>query len=74
MHAARALRLRRRMLDLSQQRVIERMNSNGFKWCQTTLSKIESGDRVLTFSEAWFLCHLYEMEVQSLPTETGWSS
>ena len=56
-HNLRRIRLFR---DLSQQAVSGRMRIRG--WSQSTLSRVEAGERSLTVGELLDLCDLYEVD------------
>ena len=53
----------RKQAGLTQNDVIEMMNLRGFKWHQSTLYKIETGQRDITFLEGLRLCAVYDIDI-----------
>lgn len=49
------VRALRKSLDRSQEAVVSRMRQAGYDWHQTTLSKVESGQRGVSLNEAYCL-------------------
>lgn len=53
----------RKATGLTQDAVIELMQLRGFSWYQSTLYKVESGKRDVTFLEGLRLCAIYDIDI-----------
>ncbi|MBG6224736.1 transcriptional regulator with XRE-family HTH domain [Arthrobacter sp. CAN_A2] len=60
-------RIRREFLDYPQNTVARLMTAMyGFKWHQTVVAKVESGQRMIKLSEAYALADLYGVPLENL--------
>ncbi|MFG1844896.1 helix-turn-helix domain-containing protein [Micromonospora carbonacea] len=62
------LRLRRRMMGWSQQRLTDEMAKRGYPWHQTTVAKVEAGERRLSLGEATVLARVLGSDLESMTT------
>ena len=53
----------RKQAGLTQNDVTELMNLRGFKWHQSTIYKIETGQRDISFLEGLRLCAVYDVNI-----------
>lgn len=60
---------RRDELQMSQSEVAELMTEAGHKWTQSTVYKVESGNRKLTFTEGMELSRILQMSPYDLLSE-----
>jgi transcriptional regulator with XRE-family HTH domain len=60
------LKFVREKLGESQTGLAKRMADLGFPWHQTTVSRIEAGERPAQLGEAWALCRLLQVDLKSM--------
>ncbi|QNK52348.1 helix-turn-helix transcriptional regulator [Dermacoccus sp. PAMC28757] len=69
---ARNVRRRREAIGVSQGMVAKIMFSYGFRsWRQTTLAKVEAGERAVKLDEAFALAEIYAISLDDLLRDCG---
>lgn len=69
---ARNVRRRREAIGVSQGMVAAIMLSYGFRtWRQTTLAKVEAGERAVKLDEAFALAEIYDISLDDLLRDCG---